>query len=123
MQELVPRDVAMANNMLRTLRPVDAGWAAELEKMVEGQRKAEIEAVYSVCGAGGFVDLLADCLTAGEAGRGELGSVACCKGLVAGRLVIHNRSTGELAAEIWMAGCLATLGTEGLLASICPACP
>jgi hypothetical protein len=82
--------VTLATNMLASLRPVDPSWADELDQMLEGRRKAEIEAIYSVCGAAGFADMLADALTGGG-----LPGVACCKGLVAGQLVVHNRRTGK----------------------------
>lgn len=57
-QALTSRDKAMACNMQRSLLQAEPFWADELQAMVLSNSKAEIEAVYSVCGAEGFNQLL-----------------------------------------------------------------
>lgn len=55
----------MAANLQAKLSTAAPSWVEELQLMVGSGHKAEIEAVYGVCGADGFSELLVRALEEG----------------------------------------------------------
>lgn len=67
-QALTPRDRALIGSLSTTLRDANPAWVVELAQMGASGSKAEIEAVYGVCGGGaGFTELLLECMERGDA--------------------------------------------------------